>query len=234
MQLLAATYGTERKPEQELCFYLESLKTRVNIITALRGIAVLKAKEGYHKHALKDLESIYPLARYAPPHIYFDYLNSLAVELGEAGRKYEARNIIKHVLASPYAFAYPEWRETAEDLREANRSFALISLSPPKPRNVLSMPTLERDGAEFPAWAGQPASVVSYQEWKQSMGKKKKGNGQQNPEEMDVREMMFRIMEIYSSKSTTDEQRRKIWEAAEKIFAEPDHPDTPDDGDPGA
>ena len=60
-----------------------------------------------------------PLARYSQPHLYFVYLNSLAVELGEAGRKYEARNIIRHVIASPFAFAYPEWRETGEDLREA-------------------------------------------------------------------------------------------------------------------
>ena len=49
----------------------------------------------------------------------FDYLNSLAVELGEVGRKYEARNVIKHVLESPFTIAYPEWLETADDLKEA-------------------------------------------------------------------------------------------------------------------
>lgn len=238
MQLLAATYGTQRNPEQELYFYLESLKTRTNTFTALRSIAVLKAKEGYHKQALKDLENLYPLARYMPPRVYFDYLNSLAVELWEVGRKYEARNVIRHVLESPFIIAYPEWRETGDDLREANRSFVVIDPSPLKPRNVLTMPTLERDGAEFPAWAGQPAQIVSYQELKRRMGKKKKGNGKRKAEDMDVRDMMFRIMEIYCNDQTSDEQRVKIWEAAEKIAAskptEPDTPDSPEDDKPGA
>ena len=232
LQLLAATYGAERKPEQELYFYLESLRTRINTFTALRSIAVLKSKEGFHKQSLKDLERLYPFARYMPPHIYFDYLNSLSLELWEAGRKYEARNVIRHVLESAFIIAYPEWRETGEDLREANRSFAVINPSRLIPRNVLSMPTLERNEVEFPAWAGQPAPVVNYQQWKRRMGKKKKGNGRPKSEDMDVRDMMFRIMELYCNDKTTDEQRVKIWEAAEKIVAnEPDEPETPDSPD---
>ena len=63
MQLLAATYGAQRNPEQELYFYLESLKTRASTFMALRSVAVLKAKEGYHKKALKDLESLGSFAR---------------------------------------------------------------------------------------------------------------------------------------------------------------------------
>jgi hypothetical protein len=132
IQLLAATYGAERNPEQELYFYLESLKIKVNTFMALRSIAVLKTKEGYHKQALKDLESLRSFARYMLPHIYFDYLNSLAVELWEAGRKYEARNIIKHVVASPFIQAYPEWQETARELKEPDRSFISVSRSVPQ------------------------------------------------------------------------------------------------------
>jgi tetratricopeptide (TPR) repeat protein len=233
MQLLAATYGTQRNPEQELSFFVESLKTRASTFLGLQGIALLKAKEGYHKQSLKDLENLRSFARYMPPHIYFDYLNSLAVELGEAGRKDEARNIIKHVLASPFAIAYPEWRETAEELREPNRSFAVISSLPLRPHNVLSMPAFERDGAEFPTWAGQPAPVLSYEKWTQRMAKKKK-NGNKPIEQMTESDMIVRIINIYASEDTTDAQRRKMYDAMMKALSEPDKPEKPDDHNPGA
>src|SRR5205085_11104162 len=84
-------------------------------LQAVRGISILKAIEGDHTQAVEDLERILPMLKYAPPHIYFDLLNSYAVELGEVGRKHEARTIMRHVLASPLVQAYPEWRETAED-----------------------------------------------------------------------------------------------------------------------
>ena len=173
MQSLAAIEARKQDYESELYWFIESLKVHPSA-EAFIGIAVIKGKEGYHKQAVKDLERLYHLARYMPPHIYFAYLNSLAIELGEAGRKYEARNIIKHVLESPFIIAYPEWLETADDLREPNRSFVTIGTLPDRPRNVLSMPTVGRDQGEPPAWAGQPAPVVNYQQWKQRMAKKKK------------------------------------------------------------
>ena len=49
--------------------------------------------EGDHKGALRYLESIYPLARMAgslQPYTYYDYLNTLAVEMSEVGRIEEA------------------------------------------------------------------------------------------------------------------------------------------------
>jgi hypothetical protein len=199
-------------------------------------VAVIKAKQGERRHALKDLERMLPLMKYAPPHIYFDYLNSLAVELGEAGRKHEARNVIKHVLASPFAIAYPEWRETAEELKEPNRSFAVISSLPLRPHNVLSMPAFERDDIEFPAWAGRPARILSYQQGKERMAKKKK-NGKKPTEPMDEKDMLMNIINIYTSEETTDATRFKIYDAVMKALSEPDKPatpDKPDDDNPGA
>jgi hypothetical protein len=235
MHSLAAIEACNQDHEAELYWFAESLKAHSSI-EAFIGIAVLKAREGDHGHALKDLERFYPLARYAPPHIYFAYLNSLAVELGEAGRKYEARNIIKHVLASPLAIAYPEWRETAEELKEPNRSFAVISSLPLRPHNILSMPAFERDGAEFPVWAGQPAPVLSYQQGKERMAKKKK-NGNKPVEPRDEKDMLMNIINIYTSEETTDATRFKIYDAVMKALSEPDKPTTPenpDDDKPGA
>jgi hypothetical protein len=126
---LAGFEGLKGNLDSEFYLYTEALKSSSSIsdyAQASMGIAVVKAKEGFHDSALKDLEIIILSIKHAEPIIYFDVLNSYAVELGEAGRKDEARNIIKHVVASPFAFAYPEWQETAIDLKEPNRSFISV------------------------------------------------------------------------------------------------------------
>jgi tetratricopeptide (TPR) repeat protein len=232
MHSLAALAARTQDHETELYWFAESLKVHPSA-EAFIGLAVIKAKQGDHRHALKDLERFYPLARYAPPYNFFDYLNSLAIELGEVGRRYEARNVIKHVLESPFIIAYPEWRETAEELKEPNRSFAFIPSLPLRPHNVLSMPAFERDEIEFPAWAGRPARILSYQQGKERMAKKKK-NGKKPTEPMDEKDMLMNIINIYTSEETTDATRFKIYDAVMKALSEPDKPEKPDDDNPGA
>ena len=106
MQSLAAIEARKQDYESELYWSLESLRVKRSE-EALRAIAVIKAKEGYHESAVKELENSLPFIRFSEPHLYYIYLNSLAVELGEVGRKYEARNIIQHVLASPLRLHIP-------------------------------------------------------------------------------------------------------------------------------
>jgi tetratricopeptide (TPR) repeat protein len=222
------------QPDDTLKYCLEASSiSNFNVTTmqSLKAIAALKGREGFHRSALKDLENLYSLMRYAPSHIYFDYLNSLAVELGEAGRKYEARNIIQAVVASPLAFAYPEWRETADELKCADRSFAVIDPSPQLPGNVLTLRVTKREGEGIPAWAGRLAPVVNYEKWKKRMAKKK--NGGKRMEEMDEREMFLEIMGIYTSDETTDAERRQIYAAVIKVISKP-KPDDDDDDKPGA
>jgi tetratricopeptide (TPR) repeat protein len=101
--------------ESAFYFYSEAFKSSPTIseyIDLSRSIAGLKALEGFHGSALKDLESLIPLIKHAEPRLYFDFLNSYAVELGEAGRLQEARNVSSLVQSSPFIHAYPEWQET--------------------------------------------------------------------------------------------------------------------------
>jgi hypothetical protein len=166
---LAAVSAYGKDPDSELYFFVEALKASCDIATSLkvlRGIAVNKSRAGDHNHALKELEQMLPLIKYAPPHIYFDYLNSLAVELGEVGRKYEARNVIQHVIASPFASVYPEWQETAQELKEPDRSFISVSRSAPK---------IERKHVEIktkplpePEQEEKPADVLPFQKLKEA------------------------------------------------------------------
>lgn len=134
----AAIEGYQGHTETELYFYTEALKTARSLsdsVEASRCIAIVKAQEGFHASALKDVESLMPLLRYTEPLVHYSLLNSYAVELGEVGRLTEARNISRIVLASPLAHAYPEWSETAEQLRERNRSF--LAVNPSRSGNVL-------------------------------------------------------------------------------------------------
>src|SRR4029077_3907719 len=103
-------------------------------------------EEGNHRGALALLESLFPLAnsmRSSQPHVYHDYLNSLAVELCEAGRLEEAKNVSQIVLASPYASAYPEWRDTREEIElrglRASRSTVAVRRRSSEAKNLRSI-----------------------------------------------------------------------------------------------
>jgi tetratricopeptide (TPR) repeat protein len=160
---LGTLEATKQDFPSETRYYHEAFKASHDLHTkveAVRGLAVIKAKEGYHGNSIKDFERFLPLAASCDAPTYNIYISSLAVELGEAGRKDEARNIIKHVLASPFAFAYPEWLETAEELKPANRSFIVPDPSPQHMGKLLSMPVVEQ---AKPQRLDRP--------WKKKMGK---------------------------------------------------------------
>lgn len=118
--------------DDALRFYLESLKARPTAseyALAVKGIAVIKSIEGFTAQALRDLNNLIPILRYAEPVAYFDCLNSYAVELSKAGQLDEARNISKLVLASPFASAYPEWQETLSEIRSKRKRPSTIAIS---------------------------------------------------------------------------------------------------------
>ena len=78
-----------------------------------------------HKQALADLERLFPMVRALSkyyPAFYYEFLNSLAVELGEVGRINEAEAASAIALASPFASAYPEFAETRDELGEKRTS----------------------------------------------------------------------------------------------------------------
>jgi hypothetical protein len=144
--------------ENALYFYNEALRASPKIseyIEISKSIAVLKGQEGFHKKALDDLENLLPMIRYAKPYVYFDIMNSYAVELAEVGRIEEAAHASSIALASPFAPAYPEWREThdgitLETCRASRSTVAVGSWHDERESiravgNLVSLPTVERD-----------------------------------------------------------------------------------------
>jgi tetratricopeptide (TPR) repeat protein len=187
----------------------------------IKAISVLKAMEGNHREAVKDLESILPMLNYTPAHVYFDVLNSYAVELGEVGRKDEARNIMRIVLASPFARVYPEWRETAEDLKPSRRSFVAVGSSP---YNVLTMP--EREHSEQIPLQPKPARVLNFARLKKKMDKKDKDKQTKKAvEDMTRQDLGFELIGLITENHASDEQLRQLVYFAMTLFSEPDEPD---------
>ena len=226
---LAALEARSGDYTSELNCYTEAIKYARNpttLVTALRASAVVKAKEGYRKQALKDLENLMPLARFAKPHLYYDFLNSLAVELCEAGRLEEARNISNIVLASPYVFAYPEWRETRDEIElkayRLSRSAVSFAQKPIR-QNVLYLPERTNDKEEYSPNPFQPQGiVVKLNSWKNKMVKEPNGNDDKEKlDDLSGGDLVMKLLNLVTDDSVTDEQRLKILEYAAKVISQP-------------
>ena len=126
--------------ESALYFYNEALRASPTIseyVDLSKAIAVLKAQEGFHNSAIKALENLIPIIRYAEPVVYYDVLNSYAVELCEVGRLQEAKNISSLAVSSPFGPYYPEWQETYSEVNQKlhkRRSRVTISTPESKPK----------------------------------------------------------------------------------------------------
>jgi hypothetical protein len=188
------------------------------ILHSARSIAILKGIEGFHNKALKDLETIGPLARYASPVARYQYLNSLAVEYSEIGRIEQAANVSKIVLASPYAFAYPEWRETGAEIARRgykSRSSVRITQSFLEPKNLLRLPAPEPSPVSDTPIKSRRARVLNYLDWKKKMGKN--GEDKIDTQKMSERELLLKIIELSSNEDITEWELRQILDAIIKI-----------------
>lgn len=219
-------------------------KGRVDPAAALfaqLNIATIKGLKGDHRRALADLERLSPFVRAVGlihPHVYFDYLNSLAVELGKLGRLEEAARTSRIALSSPFAAAYPEWRQTFDEIasKRQRASHSAVAVRQPIARthrveepvcethNLVHLPLAERPVREALVdrhQQGTPARVLDFQQWKTMV----KAANRPIPEEvsaderswMTTGEKLIRLMDLISKDETDDETIDRILEAVEQI-----------------
>jgi tetratricopeptide (TPR) repeat protein len=120
------------------------------------GIASLLGAYGDHRQAVKYLEQFLPLARMinrGTP-LYYDYLNSFAVELNDSGRTEEARNVINLVLSTPYVKHYPNWLDTENDIHRKSYRSSMVSMPKVRFEKAIERPE--------PKQAIRPASVIAF------------------------------------------------------------------------
>lgn len=200
------------------------------------NLAVIKSIEGNHRDAVALLENVRPLAqsiRLARPHIYYSYLNSLAVELGAVGRLEEAERASCIVLRSPLATAYPEWHETKDELvilRGIRASRSHIALGQPLPvaenpvsNNVVPLHAFNRGvgmavGSSPPMFPGEEARILNFRCRNEKMAKQsRKTNIAEQIRQMSHAERVMRLLELISSNDTTPDELAKILEIAESV-----------------
>ena len=201
-------------------------------VVTQKDMAVIASQDGNHKGALALLENLLPLAsevRYSRPHIYCHYLNSLAVELVEAGRFEEAERACRVVLASPFAGAYPEWHETYRELEvrrgcRASRSSIAGSERVWASTNVLALPVRRRSDTTQGRVSSEsnlePARVLSFQARKDKMTEESIDVSaiREQIKRMSMQDKLLRLFQLASSEGLTAEQIDEILETAEIVI----------------
>lgn len=244
---LAANCRNQSDSQSALSLYCEaahfasisSVCDPYTTITAQRMAAVISSEDGNHRGALALLENLSPLAHFvrsSQSHLYHDYLNSLAVELCVVGRLEEARNVAEIVLASPFASAYPEWRETLDEieLRGWRAARSVVAVTQPKAliqetseaRTLVRLPVAMRGdslSAIELSTLSKPARVLSMQDWKKRMPKQLTGDPQDRTiprpttgkekqaraielRSLDTRQMLLRLMKAIGDEDISDDQ----------------------------
>lgn len=145
-QAVGSAYYECGDVETALPFYLAAGRAAANrdLVTLAYSqsmTAIVCGIHGDHKQALADLESLFPLVRAVGKHypiLYYDFLNSLAVELAEVGRIAEAEGACAIALASPFAAVHPNWTETRKEIAAkqlvATPSVVAITRAAPSPK----------------------------------------------------------------------------------------------------
>jgi tetratricopeptide (TPR) repeat protein len=112
--------------------------------------SVVQGEEGDSRQALRELLSIEPIINILRhPLLTANYFNNVAVELLELGRVSEASRYSRVACASPLAYAYPVYNETALQIRQrtARRDSVAVAADvavspepekrPPQPKYLL-------------------------------------------------------------------------------------------------
>jgi hypothetical protein len=202
---------------------------------AQRQIAVLSSLQGDHQSAIARLDCLYRIASASgDQYLRYACLNSLAVELGEAGRLEEAAGASSLVLASPFAPAYPEWRATFDEIKlksyRSPRSFVPLQPAPVGEAKVVPLP-LQGKPDSIPgeraqrARVGRPGTVTKIDEWKSQMSKlpnpgQNGGGSRQEISEMTEEDMLARIIELSCKKGIPGGKLRRILDAVVEITSE--------------
>jgi hypothetical protein len=244
LQSLGAIFyeGGDYKSALPLCLEACRIATRTKeldpIITihAQHLIAGLKSLDGDHRGSVAYIENLLPLVyavRSSYPALYFNILNSLAVELGEVGRLEEAGNISNLVLASPYVIAYPEWRETGDDIERKGyrspRSFVPLNHRLLNIKNVvlyLSMPEPSdtTNSEKYHRNPFQQGSITILQDWKRKMVKESndKQNDKDDLKDATEKDLYLKLMELMAKRDLSTKQLRRVIDFVERISSEPD------------
>lgn len=164
LQAVGLAYHEFGEVDTALHHYVEAGKASVecDLVTLAYSqsmTAIVRGIHGDHKQALDHLEELFPLVRAVGkyyPVLYYDFLNSLAVELAEVGRIAEADQACAVALASPFAAVHPNWAETRAEIAakrvSATHSIVAVNRAPEIAPSPLAKPRREPKPVGAPAF----------------------------------------------------------------------------------
>jgi len=245
LQSLGAVFKLRGDLDSAVKLHLEAGRLAVSngtndFLTAVfvrKNLAVLKSIAGDHFGALVDLEQVGPIAKTVGrihPYVYYDYQNSLAVELCEVGRLEEAAHASGIALSSPLVVRYPEWHQTFDEIilksKRASSSTVPVRLPVSETRadsdeqqNLLRLPPADHNPQEgdVNGYQSMPARVLSFEHWKAAIQRTHPVNPSVLSKEqritMTTGEKLIRLMDLISQEETDDETIDSILEAVENI-----------------
>jgi tetratricopeptide (TPR) repeat protein len=166
LQIIGLTYHETGDIDTALPFYVQAGKAAARgdfatLVESQRMTAVVRSINGDHKRALADLENLFSpvraISRYFPV-LYYELLNSLAVELCEVGRLAEAEAALSISLSSSFASAYPEWAETRDEILAKRTSATRSVVAIDRPRELeLPRPAVARRTSRAPRVTLRPS-----------------------------------------------------------------------------
>ena len=124
LQTLAIISAAENRTEKARELHAATIKTGYDsfaLTGALMNLSALESTRGNHRQALDGLVTAWPIVRAASrahPYLFFAYHNEVAYELLQLGQVEQAAKYSQVATSSPIIDAYPEWRETKEQIIE--------------------------------------------------------------------------------------------------------------------
>lgn len=172
-------------------------------------ISAIRSMYGDHRQAFNDLYDLWPMMQILIkpyPYLYSALHNEIACEFLELGRIEEAAHASSIALASPFAVAYPEWRETNMEIARrgyrASRSVvAVVGMPASEPENVVHLDAWPIDRAAQEPPSDGLARVRDFEEWKTEMAK---GQKKESGESLTDYDELKKRTEIYKLISDTD------------------------------
>jgi hypothetical protein len=156
-----AIYFEQGEFEAALPYYLTAAQASrehdlLVFAASQKMMAVVRSIYGDHQQALADLERLFPVARTIAkdyPGVYYEFLNSYAVELGEVGRLAEAKEVCTVVLASPFVATNPQFVQTRDELAAKRTAATPSIIAVPAASEIIPLTEAEAEAKPQPARA---------------------------------------------------------------------------------
>jgi tetratricopeptide (TPR) repeat protein len=144
LQSLAADYHKQGQLDEAFKTYNRIIEYSTNddastVASTLLNLSAISSAHGKHDDALESLRLAWPVVKRTSrlhPHLFYVWHNEMAFELCQVREIEQAKKAVRVAVESKLAEGYPEWRETAAEIAQAERTriVVVVAAQSPEPR----------------------------------------------------------------------------------------------------